>query len=99
MTRTLEDTADERARLANMALADCGLPEVVRVNERDEVGIPFRNLAGRKAVRLATMAVHGPNMPMRCDTCLNAMQWSDCERIPVADALRGRTCDKHGGTA
>jgi len=97
MTRTLEDTADERARLANMALADCGLPEVAFASERT-VYIPFRNLAGRKAVRLATMAVHGPNMPMRCDTCLNAMQWSDCERIPVADALRGMTCGKHGGT-
>lgn len=97
---TLEDTADERARLANMALADCGLPEVVDVELVDggrRTTVPRGHVPGRKAVRLAAMHVHGPDTPARCDACLDAGTWDTCERIPVADALRGRTCGKYGG--
>lgn len=113
MTRTLEDTADERARLANMALADCGLPEViwagrsvvtggravgvVRHTDRDYHVAPWSREA-LKAIGLATMRILGPDVAVPCNACVIASSARDCERIPVADALRGMTCGKHGGT-
>ena len=106
MTRTLEDTADERARLANMCLADCGLPEVVRAVQRPGLPkclwTPWDSDMGwydTKAIYLATMAVHGPLQPTACRACVDSAPRGalDCERIPVADALRGRTCSRHGG--
>lgn len=100
MTRTLEDTADERARLANMALADCGLPEVAFANRRTVyIGPGVPRMMGHKATRLAVMHDEGIGALVWCDGCLDARLWDDCERIPVADALRGMTCGKHGGTA
>jgi len=48
-----------------------------------------------RAVRLATMAVSGSDAPATCDTHSLTNRpdvWAQCVKVPVRDALMGRTC-------
>lgn len=90
--------AAEIARLANIALAEVGHPECVYPDPTDEYPAAVEFVGGDdatlyRAVSLAALHVNGPSHETYCPAHPTDEQGGDrCARVPVRDALLGRTC-------
>lgn len=87
---------DEIARLANIALADTGFAETVYVADGSVCGAKGTGVEGRKAERkamhLATSKLLGPDYAITCPAHDTLGVTSRCAKVPVRDALMGRSC-------
>ena len=83
----------QRADLARMALAEIGVTAFIHVDVKNErvllgpVGIDEH----RKAWRLATLRVCGPDHPVVCPAHSTV---TTCDMLPVGEVLLGRTCQR-----
>ena len=81
----------EIARLANIALAEVGVPELVEPHGRWH-GEVSDFCHAFKASLLAVMAVRGPDYLIHCQPCGLASASKSCPKYPVRDVLVGRSC-------
>lgn len=89
--------AEERARLANMALAEVGLPAAVCPRPTSDyprkvmyVGAPSPVI--KRAISLADLRLVGPDHLVTCFAHTPTGLNHHCRKVTVAEALLGHTC-------
>lgn len=81
------------ADIANAALLEVGEEPVCALALNGHPSVPLHAPPiADKAMLLATLAMFGPDEPVRCVVCIRTLFLPPC--VTVRDALRGITCGR-----